>query len=154
MQVFVIGSPWETAAELDKRRLNKQIIECQQILKVLNGQSTAWKNHPIVHMYRPYQKWLTTYMWILEEYALEKSDLMMLITLNDWCKAHMPEFMTQEYFEQMKRRLYTKDKNYYSQWSHLGESDVNWYYIDGIWKLYRNGKLVNEVKVTSIDYEY
>jgi hypothetical protein len=33
MQVFVIGSAIETAMCLDKKRLNKQIIECQQILK-------------------------------------------------------------------------------------------------------------------------
>lgn len=29
MQVFIIGSPYETAKVLDKKRLNKQIIECK-----------------------------------------------------------------------------------------------------------------------------
>jgi hypothetical protein len=37
MQVFIVGSPLETAKALDNRRLNKQIIECQQILDALNG---------------------------------------------------------------------------------------------------------------------
>ena len=32
MQVFIIGTPFETAESLDKKRLNKKIIECKQIL--------------------------------------------------------------------------------------------------------------------------
>ena len=35
MQVFIIGSLLDTAMCLDKKRLNKQIIECQQILKAI-----------------------------------------------------------------------------------------------------------------------
>ena len=34
MQVFIIGSPFETAKCLDSKRLNKQIMECGQILMV------------------------------------------------------------------------------------------------------------------------
>ncbi|MBR5476684.1 MAG: hypothetical protein IKV17_07700 [Bacteroidaceae bacterium] len=37
MQVFIIGTPLETAIALDPLRLNKQIVECQQILDALNG---------------------------------------------------------------------------------------------------------------------
>ena len=37
MQIFIVGSPIETADTLDKRRLNKQIIECRQILAAING---------------------------------------------------------------------------------------------------------------------
>ena len=38
---------------LDNKRLNKQILECYQILKVLSGQSpsNAWRNHPAVLMW-------------------------------------------------------------------------------------------------------
>ena len=39
MQVFIIGTPFETAKSLDKKRLNKQIIECKQILKAIDGES-------------------------------------------------------------------------------------------------------------------
>ena len=53
-----------------------------------------------------------------------------------------PEFHTQEYFDQMKRRLYTKDPQHYAGWAQLGTSDVNWYYVDGAWKCYKNGKLI------------
>jgi Pyrimidine dimer DNA glycosylase len=38
---------------LDNKRLNKQILETYQILKVLSGQSqsNAWRNHPAVLMW-------------------------------------------------------------------------------------------------------
>lgn len=60
MQVFIVGTPLETAMALDSRRLNKQIIECQQILDALNGKK-AWSNHPCVLQYRGYEYWLTIY---------------------------------------------------------------------------------------------
>lgn len=142
MQVFIIGSPWETAKILDKRRLNKQIIECKQILAAINGENKAWFNHPIVHMYKNHAKWLRVYMWILDEWNAEKSDLLMLMHMNDWAEKNKPEFLTEEYYTQMKCRLYTKDKNHYNMWGELEETDVNWYYVDGQWKYYRNGKQI------------
>ena len=58
------------------------------------------------------------------------------------CEMYKPEFHTDEYFEQMKRRLYTKDKEHYSYWSELGESNENWYWVDNQWKKYVNGKII------------
>lgn len=46
------------------------------------------------------------------------------------------------YFDQMKRRLYTKMPEHYNQWELLGESDVNWYFVDGEWRYYRGGKRI------------
>lgn len=57
MQVFIVGSPLETARALDSKRLRKQIIECRQILDALNGKS-AWSNHPCVLQYRGNEAWL------------------------------------------------------------------------------------------------
>ena len=37
---------------LDYKRLGKQRVEGYQILKTLRGDSTAWKNHPAVKMWR------------------------------------------------------------------------------------------------------
>ena len=55
MQVFIIGSAIETAMCLDKKRLNKQIIECRQILKTINGESKAWMNHPCTIQYKKHK---------------------------------------------------------------------------------------------------
>ena len=70
MNVFIIGTPLETAKKLDKRRLNKQIIECGQILKAIFGDTKAWANHPVTKMYAGYQEWLKLYMHCLNAYRL------------------------------------------------------------------------------------
>ena len=52
MQIFLpYKDIFKTAECFDNRRLNKQIIECQQILDAIDG-STSWCNHPIVKMYK------------------------------------------------------------------------------------------------------
>lgn len=138
MQVFIVGTPFETARALDKRRLNKQIIECQQILDALNG-AKAWSNHPCVLQYRGYEEWLKLYKYILEAYRYPHASAIYYDLVADKCR---PPFHTQEYFDQMKRRLYTKDPVHYAQWENLGESEDNWYFVDGEWRIYRNGKRI------------
>lgn len=152
MQVFIIGTPLETAKALDRRRLNKQIIECQQILDALNG-AKAWSNHPCVLQYIGCEAWLSNYKLVLDYYRQES------ITIgeaakglcrefadfyNDYCQSIKPPFHTQEYFSQMKRRLYTKNPEHYKQWAYLGKSDVNWYWSQKENKFirYRNGKRI------------
>lgn len=139
MQVFIVGSPLETAMALDRRRLNKQVIECKQILDALNG-AKAWSNHPCVLQYRESILWLRNYMKCLESY--QKGDMVSAELFNGACNCIRPPFHTGEYFKQMKRRLYTKDKEYYEQWAHLGTSEDNWYFVEGEWRIYRNGKRI------------
>ena len=143
MQVFIIGKVLDTFEVLDRRRLNKQKIECKQILDAIDGISKSWKNHPITKSYTPYRKWLMIYLWLLEEYTSAESDIVMMIHYNKWLWDNRPEFHTDEYFKQMKRRLYTKDNNHYSQYKDLGESDINWYYVDNEWLYYKNGKRIS-----------
>lgn len=139
MQVFIVGTPLETAKALDGRRIQKQIIECQQILAALNG-AKAWSNHPCVLQYKGYERWLLNYMYCLMGYI--QGDMLFALNSNRNCQNLTPNFHTQEYFNQMKKRLYTKNKEYYSQWSNLGESEENWYFVDGEWRKYINGKRI------------
>lgn len=142
MNVFIVGSPLETAQALDKRRLNKQIIECQQILDALGGKK-AWANHPCVLQYRGYEKWLMNYMGCLIRYQAGAPTMANISS--QWCKIHgTPPFHTEDFFTQMKRRLYTKDPVHYSQWADLGASDENWYWSPTEQKIikYVNGKRV------------
>ena len=141
MQVFIVGTPLETAMVLDKSRLNKQILETKQILDALNG-AKAWSNHPCTLQYRGHEKWLNNYMDCLSLYrrGLE----MEANFVNFLCTQDTPPFHTQEYFDQMKRRLYSKDPIFYAQWMNLGMSECNWYYVDGGWRYYKNGKRVKE----------
>lgn len=153
MQVFIVGSPLETAMALDPRRLNKQIIECQQILDALNG-AKAWSNHPCTLQYRSHKLWLELYMYCLESFQMsldskispEDADGFIRLAM-EWSEKsfeYKPPFHTQEYFDQMKKRLFTKNAVYYIQWANLGTSDVNWYFVDDEWRYYKNGKRVKE----------
>ena len=138
MNVFVVGSPLETAMCLDSRRLNKQIIECKQIIKAINGETKAWANHPATLQYKNHMDWLICYTHCLEEYRggfIENASVE-----NQNAIKYTPDWHTEEYITQMKRRLYTKNNNYYYQWKDFGESDINMYYVDGMWRYYKNGK--------------
>jgi len=54
----------KSAKELDSKRLNKQILECYQILKVLSSDDpkAAWRNHPAVKMWRDHEFALWNYV--------------------------------------------------------------------------------------------
>ena len=146
MQVFIVGTPLETAKALDNCRLNKQIIECQQILHALNG-AKALSNHPCVLQYRGHEEWLNFYLdclvyyqFALHEESWSKQDSFMLKSqlCSRFAMDVRPPFHTQEYFNQMKKRLYTKDKEHYKQWANFGESYENWYWsqLENKWLKY------------------
>ena len=65
MQTFLPFSDYEQVAEtLDNKRLNKQILEGYQILKILSGasESGAWRNHPAVLMWKNSEHYLDEYI--------------------------------------------------------------------------------------------
>lgn len=137
MQVFIIGSPLETAKALSPKHLNNQVNEAMTILNALNG-AKAWSNHPVVLQYRGYEDWLKLYTKVLEEYR--NGNYSVAETIDSVIVP--PLFHTEEFFNQMKRRLYTKNPQHYSQWSKLGKSEENWYFVDGVMRRYVNGKRI------------
>ena len=65
MQTFLPSMVYEYSAQsLDNKRLNKQILEGYQILKVLSGasESGAWRNHPAVLMWEGSESHLMDYI--------------------------------------------------------------------------------------------
>lgn len=145
MQVFVVGSPLETAMALDPKRIRSQIREAHVILAAIHGESKGWIHHPVVLMYSEPNsvRWLQMYADILEGYL---SGYTGLIELDKEAKEITPPFHTPEFFTQMKRRLYTKNPEHYKQWAELGESQDNHYWSPSQqkWLVYRNGKLLQE----------
>ena len=142
MNVFIIGSPLETAKALDKRRLSKQIVECEQMLAVYENRKTAWYNHPCTRQYAKYASWLHSYKVTLERFR--DNEMTSAHYWNNMAEQTRPAFHTEEFFNQMKRRLYTKDPVHYAQWAGLGKSEENWYWSpceNGIIK-YVNGKRI------------
>ena len=142
MQVFIVGTPYETAEALDVRRINKQIIENKQIMDAILGAGKGWFNHPVVKSYKNHFHWL--YYYNLCFFWYSRGDKPMAKKMSEQAMAFKPNFHTQEYFNQMKRRLFEKDEEYYKQWSYLGKSLDNWYFVDGEWVKYRNGKKIIE----------
>lgn len=142
MQVFVVGSPLETAMALDPKRLRSQIREAHIILNAIHGEGKGWIHHPVVLMYSEPNsvRWLQMYADILEGYldgstGLERADRE--------AREITPKFHTPEFIKQMKSRLYSKDKQKYERYAEYGESDCNWYWSPArrAWLMYRNGKL-------------
>lgn len=129
MQVFIVGTPYETAEALDIRRLNKQMIENQQIMDANLGDGTGWwHNHPVVKSYKKHFQYLYRYHLCLFWY--KRGNKPMARKMSEQAMAFKPNFHTEEYFTQMKRRLFEKDEEYYKQWSYLGKSLDNWYWSD------------------------
>lgn len=65
MQTFLpYPSFMESAKSLDKRRLNKQKVEANQILKALRS-GGGWSNHPATRMWRGYESALCFYRDII-----------------------------------------------------------------------------------------
>ena len=144
MNVFIIGTPLETAMVLDKKRLNKQIIECQQILDAYLVGSKAWVNHPCTLQYKDFKVWLMLYQFTLIRF--KEGNMTYARYYSHMADKSRPSFHTEAYFDSMKRRLYTKDQKHYAQWEKLGTSEVNWYWspIEKSFIYYRNGKRVTE----------
>ena len=64
MQTFLPHADFDMSAQaLDNKRLNKQVLECYQILKVLSNPDprAGWRNHPAVKMWRGYEGSLWDY---------------------------------------------------------------------------------------------
>lgn len=141
MQVFVpYSAPIDVARCLDPKRLNKQIIECQQILDAIDGKSDAWKNHPVTKMYYPYRNWLEHYLNTLANF--KEGDLGHAEWWNKHANYIRPAFLTDEFCDQHKRRLYTKAPSLYPQFEEYGTTEENWYFLDGEVVKYVKGKRV------------
>ena len=65
MQTFLPSFVYEYSAQaLDSKRLNKQVLEGYQIMKILSGASEtgAWRNHPAVLMWKNAEVELYSYI--------------------------------------------------------------------------------------------
>ena len=141
MQVFVVGSPLETAMALSRKHLRNQINEAHVILAAIHGEGKGWIHHPVVLMYSEPNsvRWLQMYADILEGYLVGYNGLEIA---DREAREITPAFHTPEFIKQMKRRLYTKNPKEYERWAEFGESQDNYYWspTKRAWLMYRNGK--------------
>jgi len=125
MQNFLPYSDFrKTAKCLDYRRLGKQRVEAWQIYKALTEKEYGWKNHPIVKMWKGYEKALFLYGWyICQEWRTRQYNGQMWERFID--EMHLqyhnkdviyPSWLGNKKFHASHRsNLLRKDKKYYSQ---------------------------------------
>jgi len=70
MQTFLMYRNYAfSMLHLDPRRLFKQRLEAEGILREITGRKDAWKNHPAVRMWRGYAPALTGYVCCISQSA-------------------------------------------------------------------------------------
>lgn len=130
MQTFLPFTNFtESAKALDSKRLNKQILEGYQILKVLNNPDprAAWRNHPAAKMWEGHEEALFEYVMAMVDEAnirgiktdknvANLTDLRNK-TISNWGKG-MPTWMSDrgkisKVITTHKANLYRKDPEYY-----------------------------------------
>ena len=142
MQTFLPSSVVSECAEmLDSKRLNKQILEAYQILKVLSGASPsgAWRNHPAALMWKGHEHALFSYANIMATEAASRGIKIdkNLSNLNDlrnqyskrWGKG-LPQWTQDNYIMMRittthKANLFKKDPFYYMHFQYAVDSPYN-----------------------------
>lgn len=130
MQTFLPSRDFSTAANmLDSKRLNKQILEGYQILKVLNNPDprAGWRNHPAVKMWKGYENTLFIYiMAMVKEARMRgiKTDKnwdnlinLRVATIKNWGSGYPKWYQNSETLNRIitthRANLYKKDPEYY-----------------------------------------
>ena len=137
MQIFVTGTAYQTALDLDRKRLSNQITEARITFDCLMRRN-GWDKHPLIKMYRGYAVWLDWYINTLR--AVFRGDLESAIEFSREADKVQPEWFGEEFYNMHRSRLYTKNPKEYYQWAYLGTSYSNWYLVDGVWKEYKQTK--------------
>jgi len=126
MQTFLPYSNFEQSARsLDMRRLGKQRVEADQILKALRGQTKGWRNHPATKMWDGYIDALIAYRntmiteWIRRGYR----NTMPILPINNHYR--VPPWLGDKSFHASHRsNLLRKMPEYYNQFGWTESNDL------------------------------
>jgi hypothetical protein len=134
MQTFLPYKDFDKSANaLDNKRLNKQVLECYQILKVLNNPDprAGWRNHPAVKMWRGHENALFDYTLAMIREAdrrgiktdKNKDNLIQLrvATIENWGSGLPAWYNNKTIMAKVttthKANLYRKDDAYYNHFA-------------------------------------
>jgi hypothetical protein len=133
----------QCAAVLDGHRLNKQITECEQIVRALDDPDYGWQHHPAVQMWVGYRDALVCYGLVM--YAewqqrlrdgkrggkLEHVSGERLLATKTINRAPLPSWLGREDIHSSHRAcLLAKDFTYYSQFGWLEQPTPQ---VNGSW---------------------
>jgi hypothetical protein len=139
MQTFLPHPDYvQSAKALDSRRLQKQIVECQQLLNALtNPNAKGWRNHPAALMWRGHEKALIAYAeacwmeWKNRGYGPEHMSILKIRELAQSLEGsnEPPAWLGREDFHASHRgNLLRKDFEYYSRqgWTESPDMEYVW----------------------------
>ena len=127
MQILLpYREPIEIARCLDRKRLRRQIVDCRQILRCIDKKKF---NHPVVRMYKDHRGFVENYMFVMECHKRHDDATAEFFSTVALCL--LPSFITDEFINHHRSRLYTKDSSRYGMFSEYGTSHENWYIVDG-----------------------
>lgn len=123
MQTFLPYKSFKESAKcLDRQRLGKQRVEAWQILRTITGQTSGWKNHPAVKMWKGYANALCIYgsiicnEWIKRGYKDNLKKNFVDYMINQMTIAKFPPWLGDESFHASHRSdLLRKNPEHYSQ---------------------------------------
>lgn len=124
MQTFLPYSNFEKSAQsLDNKRLNKQIVEVQQIIKAIQDPEYGWQNHPAVNMWRNHLPALFSYgLCCYREWRIRKNKPCVIHKSGEFIEKESlfystiiyPDWIGNEAFHRTHQsNLIRKDKEYY-----------------------------------------
>jgi hypothetical protein len=126
----------KSAQCLDYKRLGKQRVEAWQIYLALTKKNYGWKNHPIVKMWKGYEKALLLYGWYIcqewnkrgykdtlwNKFIIENNLLKKELTYPKWLN-------NKKFHSAMRSNLLRKDKKYYSKFGWKEKDNLLYYWI-------------------------
>lgn len=139
VNTFLPYASFERSAQaLDNRRLGKQRVECDQIIKLLLGiptlsgkPRTGWKNHSAVRMWRGYERALMRYMdeCVIEWIRRGKKNTYGIWVVDEKEEIVMPPWFGDERVHSSHRKvLLFKEPEWYGKfgWSELPAYEYFW----------------------------
>lgn len=166
MQIFAPFISLEDIARcLDNKRLNKQVLETRQIIRVIEGIKMGYRNHPAVKMYTPYLDFLRLYHNIMraewvhrgknsnmpdEPLSVSKEEVIYFFFLLLYCNAKVSKKVVypswwgkhDDFHSCHRANLLSKDSVHYGQfgWQEKADDKGYWWNVDGEWKFIVKGE--------------
>lgn len=118
-----------TARQLDRQRLGCQRKEAMQILDILNGTYSSWKNHPAVLMWKGYENALIEYRnCILYEWEKRGYKNILSKYLDSGPVIYPSWFSDERVFSSHRAALLYKNIDWYSQFNWIEKPELNYFW--------------------------
>jgi hypothetical protein len=121
-----------SARVLDDKRLNKQVVECAQILNaLLDPSARGWVNHPAVRMWRGYEARLLTYTAAMQAERVRRYGRPINVNLREappGSFADDPPWWAGRIHSSHRSNLLRKDQGFYGRYHWMDGADLPYFW--------------------------